>query len=408
MSETAENRGWVSRLIRAAMILVFAVAALELAVRLFVFPDWRALSPQILIEHPVFLRFSGPDLTVRQYDPPNFDIVVETNDKGFRDRRTGFDKDLAGLWLCGGSNVFGTGVNNDETMEAQLEKHGFRVANIAAEGSQIEIETRVMRYLMREGHKPKAVVCAITTPGAIYDTVDKGWLQRFDDPLPDEDSIAKPVAAIESAADTLWFAVNRVVPITEDGTAFSILAAKARLVKSSAIYGALKYGVGEIPPLYNWMRSKGYIADSDLHISGQPGLYLKDLPESEERRIANMGKFLVRVRDMIRDRLGVPFGIVLVPTQHQVYPAKFDKYLAHFGLDPAAYDLSLPNRRMSEMLSEAGIPSLDLRPPLLARNDEQLTFINNGHLNPRGQEVAAEVIAPWIEDALGITPEATQ
>lgn len=384
------------------MVLIFLVAALELFIRLFVFPDWRDLSPQILKPHPVFLRFSAPDLSVRQYDPPNFDVLIETNSLGFRDRRDGFDEDLAGLWLCGGSNVFGTGVNNDETMAAQIERFGYRVANIAAEGSQIEIEARVIRYLIREGFRPKAVICAITTPGAIYDTVEKGWLQQFDAPLPDADAVAKPVADIRSAADRLWFAVNSVVPITEDGTAFSVLAAKARLVKSSAIYGALKYGVGEIPALYDWLRQRGYIADSDLHISGEADLYLKDLPAMQVARVANMGRFLVRVRDLVQDQLGVPFGIVLVPTQHQVYPAKFARYLAHNGLNPTDYDLSLPNRRMEEMLSAYGIPSLDLRAPLLARNDEALTFINNGHLNPRGQEVAAETIAPWIASTLGI------
>lgn len=402
MTDGITHTGWISRLIRCCLVLIFAVAALELFVRLFVFPDWRDLSPQILEPHPVFLRFSAPDLSARQYDPPNFDVLIETNSLGFRDRREGFEQDLAGLWLCGGSNVFGTGVNNDETMASQIEKFGYRVANLAAEGSQIEIETRVMRYLMREGFRPKAVICAITTPGAIYDTVDKGWLQQFDAPLPEADAIAKPVAKIQSAADRLWFAVNRVVPITEDGTAFSVLAAKARLVKSSAIYGALKYGVGEIPPLYDWLRQRGYIADSDLHISGEADLYLKDLPEKQVVRLANMGRFLVRLRDLVQERLGVPFGIVLVPTQHQVYPARFTKYLAHNGLNPAAYDLSLPNRRLAEILSASGIPSLDLRPPLLARNDEALTFINNGHLNPRGQEVAAEYIAPWIASALGV------
>ncbi|MEQ8711277.1 MAG: hypothetical protein RIC36_20015 [Rhodospirillales bacterium] len=402
MKDTAVHTGWVSRLLRAGMVLIFLVAALELFIRLFVFPDWRDLSPQILKPHPVFLRFSAPDLSVRQYDPPNFDVLIETNSLGFRDRRDGFDEDLAGLWLCGGSNVFGTGVNNDETMAAQIERFGYRVANIAAEGSQIEIEARVIRYLIREGFRPKAVICAITTPGAIYDTVEKGWLQQFDAPLPDADAVAKPVADIRSAADRLWFAVNSVVPITEDGTAFSVLAAKARLVKSSAIYGALKYGVGEIPALYDWLRQRGYIADSDLHISGEADLYLKDLPAMQVARVANMGRFLVRVRDLVQDQLGVPFGIVLVPTQHQVYPAKFARYLAHNGLNPTDYDLSLPNRRMEEMLSAYGIPSLDLRAPLLARNDEALTFINNGHLNPRGQEVAAETIAPWIASTLGI------
>ncbi|MEQ9199573.1 MAG: hypothetical protein RLN80_06260 [Rhodospirillales bacterium] len=402
MKDTAVHTGWVSRLLSAGMVLIFLVAALELFIRLFVFPDWRDLSPQILKPHPVFLRFSAPDLSVRQYDPPNFDVLIETNSLGFRDRRDGFDEDLAGLWLCGGSNVFGTGVNNDETMAAQIERFGYRVANIAAEGSQIEIEARVIRYLIREGFRPKAVICAITTPGAIYDTVEKGWLQQFDAPLPDADAVAKPVADIRSAADRLWFAVNSVVPITEDGTAFSVLAAKARLVKSSAIYGALKYGVGEIPALYDWLRQRGYIADSDLHISGEADLYLKDLPAMQVARVANMGRFLVRVRDLVQDQLGVPFGIVLVPTQHQVYPAKFARYLAHNGLNPTDYDLSLPNRRMEEMLSAYGIPSLDLRAPLLARNDEALTFINNGHLNPRGQEVAAETIAPWIASTLGI------
>ena len=103
----------------------------------------------------------------------------------------------------------------------------------------------------------------------------------------------------------------------------------------------------------------------------------------------------------------MPFGVVLVPTQHQIYPEKFDKYVSHFGLTREAYDLSLPNKRISEALEEIGIPVLDLRLPLLSRKGEALTFINNGHLNPKGQNVAAAEILPWIERRLGVTPVAS-
>ena len=408
MSESGlRGRKWPRRVGVLALAGLLVVAATEVAFRVIVFPDWRSLSPQILVPHPVFLRFSASNLVLRQYDPPNFDVTIRTNSRGFRDREQGFEEDLAGVWLCGGSNVFGTGVNNEETMAAQIEKAGHRVANLAAEGSQIEIETRVIRHLMREGHRPKAVICVITTPGAIYDTVEKGWLDRFDDPLPKADGLVKKVAKIRSAADLFWHTVNEVVPITEQGTIFSVLAVKARLVKSSATYGWLKYGVSEIPAAFEWFRRKGIVADADHHISGRPELYLKEIPEPQIRQIRNMVRFVGRLRDLIRTELHVPFGVVLVPTQHQIYPEKFDKYVSHFGLTRESYDLSLPNKRMSKALEDIGIPALDLRPALLSRNDEALTFINNGHLNPKGQNVAAAEIVPWIERKLGVTPVAS-
>lgn len=403
MSAITRKNGWTSRIIRFLLVVVFIVSLAEMITRVIIFSDWRALSPQILKPHPIFLRFSAPDLSIRQYDPPNFDVRIETNSFGFRDRREGFDEDLAGVWLCGGSNVFGTGVENEETMAAQIEQHGYRVANLAAEGSQMEIEARVIRYLAAQGYKPKAVICVITTPGGIYDFADR--IKQFDVPLPSAESAAMPMEKLQGAADLFAFTVNSVIPITEPGTAFSVLALKARMVKSSAVYGAAKYGVGEFPVFYRWLMSRGYIADADLHISGHTDLYALQLEAMSTRRIANMGRFVKRLKNYVDSELQVPFGIVLVPTQHQIYPEKFDYYLDHFGLDPDAYDLALPNKRMIAVLEAAGIPTLDLRPRLLARNAEKLTFINNGHLNPRGQEVAAGEVAAWLASRLGIRSE---
>jgi hypothetical protein len=98
----------------------------------------------------------------------------------------------------------------------------------------------------------------------------------------------------------------------------------------------------------------------------------------------------------------VPFGVVSLSTGIQVHPdpAARAAYLRKLGIA----DLFYPGRRLAAFGRAAGIPVLDLAPPLaeLAARDRAFLhgFANTppgeGHWNPSGHAAAAPLIAAWL------------
>jgi hypothetical protein len=98
----------------------------------------------------------------------------------------------------------------------------------------------------------------------------------------------------------------------------------------------------------------------------------------------------------------VPFGVVSLSTGIQVHPdpAARAAYMRKLGVA----DLFYPGRRLSAFGRAAGIPVLDLAPPLAnlaARTGQPLHGFANtqpaeGHWNARGHAAAAPLIARWL------------
>lgn len=398
--DTKPGAGFVRKLLLSVVFALLLVGLAEISFRWIIFPEWKLLSQRLHVEHPVYLRFNAPNVSVRQFDPPSFDAIVTTNAGGFRDRRIGFEKDLAGIWVCGGSTTFGSGIEDDDIFAAKLEEYGYRIANLSAEGSQIVIESRVIRDLARRGHRPRAVICVITTPGGIKPFGDQ--LGEFDRPLPENGAGRRTTD--KSAIRVLTDTIEDVLPANSPGYLFSGIALKTRLVKNSAIYGAVKFGVGRVPALHKLSLDLGLRRDADLHMSGRPGLFAKELNTKLRERIDGMAAFTARLDKWIQDYLGVPFSIVILPSHHQIHPEKFAKYLRHTGRRAVDYDINLANSRFIRALRDRGLKVLDASPALIAANDRSLTFANNAHLNRAGHAIVARSIAGWLEDELDISP----
>jgi hypothetical protein len=100
------------------------------------------------------------------------------------------------------------------------------------------------------------------------------------------------------------------------------------------------------------------------------------------------------VADCRRRRVAVAF--VLIPDEFQVNPAVLDRAVRDAGVDRAAVDLELPQRRLSAFCGERGVPCLDL---LGAFRGEPDTYApRDTHWNIRGNRLAAERIAAWLQD----------
>lgn len=106
-------------------------------------------------------------------------------------------------------------------------------------------------------------------------------------------------------------------------------------------------------------------------------------------RLAEHRRVVMRLRDDARDR-HVPLAVILMPEREQVYGQLSD----------------LPNRMVSAMLADLGLPVIDLLPTLrqaAASHPHLWHEIIEGHLSPEGHQVVARILADWLASR----PEAT-
>jgi len=98
----------------------------------------------------------------------------------------------------------------------------------------------------------------------------------------------------------------------------------------------------------------------------------------------------------------VPFAVVVLTTGMQVNPDAAVR--AAFMRKLGVADLFYPGRRLAELGRAAGIPVLDLAPPLYRLASQDHVFLHGfantppgeGHWNGRGHAAAAALIAPWL------------
>ena len=90
----------------------------------------------------------------------------------------------------------------------------------------------------------------------------------------------------------------------------------------------------------------------------------------------------------------IPLLVVLIPAEMQVYPQRFESLLAAQKLEPAGFDLSLPNRRWNAIAQDLDIPILDLLPLFRMHASGPYLYMSlDGHLTSEGNQLAGEAIA---------------
>ena len=379
---------------------VFLVAAMELAFRVVVFPDYRSLMQDMYEPHSVFGHYNKPNLEVRRFSPLNYDVINHTNRLGQRGLDRDMERELKGIWVAGGSNTFGGYVGDDEVYSTRLRGLGFWAANLASEGHDMTMQTLVIRDLAARGYRPRAVILALTFFNSVQDYDDRlGNLTR---PLggvaPEVETrrTESPAASrLASAVKGLW----SLVPT-------SFMALRARLIKNSAVYGWLKVGVMGIPALREWTLRLRLRADLDLVYKNSVDLLRPLGPQNPAPRlIASTANYVTALKDIVRESLGVPFGVVLLPNHHQIYPQRFERFVRHFGLQGQGLDPVPPIDALAATLRARDIPVLDTQPALRRANARMLVFPDDAHLNAEGHAIVAPAVAQWLVHDLHLSPE---
>ncbi len=102
---------------------------------------------------------------------------------------------------------------------------------------------------------------------------------------------------------------------------------------------------------------------------------------------------------------GARFAVVVFPTRFQVDDALWEEHARKIGLDPARYDLRIPQRALGQWSAAAGVTVLDLLEPFRSSNVSNTFYYRlDAHWNPPGHRLAAESILAGLRAGRMIEP----
>jgi hypothetical protein len=399
--ERTEQAGRGRATARAIAILVVGLivfATLEVLVRVAVLPEWRDLARTPFEHHAIYRTFQKPNLAIRRYNPKNYDVVNRTNSLGFRDREAGFESDLSGLWVSGMSNSFAGGVNDQEVYAHRLQaEYGYANALLASEGHTLADQIAVMRHLASQGRRPRAVILELTLYNALgrYD----GIAELLSRPLSPARAPAAGGASETGRARFLRQLHDAFGQIAE----VDFIGIKARLVNNSATYVYAKVLINEAPVLRDLALRLGLRADAALAVP-MPVTMLEPSGSADDDMIASTAQAVGALERWVSERLGVPFGVVLIPSPQQRNAAWLERYARSQGRRPEDLDPGRPYRLLRDQLRRRGVNVLDLI-GTLGEADPPLNFPDDGHLTARGHELLASAIAHWLARDLDLRPD---
>jgi len=381
------------RLLKSLVWIALIVGGLELAARHVLFPQYTAMLPDMYWQHPVLGHYNKPNLTVRRYNPMNYDVTNRTNSIGMRGLEENRKKELAGVWVAGGSNTFGGYIEDDDVFPAALSRHGISAANLASEGHSISHQTAMIRMLWKQGYRPKAVILVLTMYYAIAD--HSRGLRELRMPVVDNtvvSSVKKPTARENLRLAVMGF--GEALP-----TRFQSL--RARLLRSSALYGWFKVGIMGIPALRDWTLRNGFRNDLDFVRNFDLDL-LRPLTTDNAagKKVVSTANYVAAVRSLVEDQFGVPFGVLLLPAHHQLHPDNFKRFVDHYGLGAEDLDPLRPLSALKRELRQRGVKTLDAFPSLRDSGIRRFTFPDDGHLTAPAHAVVAKVLAGWLKDGM--------
>jgi hypothetical protein len=397
-SSSNENRINSGRIFAWLFYLLVALAAIELCFRLIVFPDWRIVSKVPFKTHPIYGTFQKPNLNIRRYNPPNYDVVNRTNSLGFRDREKGFEADLSNIWIAGLSNSYGGFVEDTEVFSRVLEdRYGYRNALLASEGHTIANQVSVMRHLHSQRYKPVIVVLELTLDNALRSYKDSIAILKSPIHIPKS---ADSAQASERASASL---VRRARKIYGDLRHLDFISIKSRLINNSAVYAWLKVGVNAIPAFRAYTLKLGIRADVAVAGSTPIEILKTDGTTAHDYLITELSDYTALIGAWVRANLDADFAVVLIPSSRHLNLDWFARYVRAEGVSGRQMDPARPYRLLKKALEDRGVPVLGMAEPLQNAN-QFLNFPDDGHLNAVGHALVAKHLAKWLAARFDMKP----
>lgn len=320
-----------------------------------------------------------PNKTACFVSKHEFRTKIKINSAGMRDKecniaRTDGKKRIA---ILGDSFTSSLGVYDNETFAKVMEEKlltGTEVLNFGVNGygptqELLLLQTKAIKY------RPDLVIMVVYV-GNDFDDIGgvSDWI----------DGYLRPKAVIDSEGKLNFDGIP--VPISEKHVRMKKIKPKCELPRSHLIDFIDKF-----------------IHRNKYSVSIMPSevrLCKKNYNDDTRKSFRLMGAIIKETNEYCRKE-GVKFMVAIAPTIVQVYESRYWKEIKKkYNLNESDYDIMQPNKILSGICNNAGIPMIDLTEPLKSATESgnDTYYLANQHWNKAGEQIAAETIVKYIKE----------
>jgi len=378
---------------------VLAVGLLEICARLF-FP----MSDFFWQWDPVIGSKLVPGKHGRSVKPGSFDVQVEANSVGFRDREHAVEKPagVKRIVVLGDSFMEAIQVRFEESLphllEQKLQSRGpTEVINISVSGTGTAREYLALReYGLR--YKPDLVLVFFVGNDISDNSKKLQGLSYY------------PYPQVTATGDVARDDAGRPLFMPFADQTSSLGAITGVLRDHSKGYRLAREVVETSPGVNRLLYSLGLISTPPETVNAPSGdnfgfyeIYRVQPKPAWAEAWKVTEQMMLATRDLAKAN-GSEFAIVLIPAAWEVETKAWDDILDRLpAMKSTAVDRDQPARLLSEFLQQNGVPVVNLVPDLRshAQAGEQLYLRGDAHWTPAGHVAATDLVAGPAEQLLG-------
>ena len=126
------------------------------------------------------------------------------------------------------------------------------------------------------------------------------------------------------------------------------------------------------------------------------GIFMRDFADGDEV----FEVFTANLRTARELTGSTPLHLAFFPQRFQQSEREWAAQISYYALNPERFDLELPNRQLAKICSQEKLNCLDLLPAFRERGQELLHYPYDMHWNDAGNQLAGDVIADYLLEAL--------
>jgi hypothetical protein len=359
------------------LAIALVLGAAELAVRLIPGASYNQ-DEQLAMCRPdasTIWRYR-PDISL-SYKAPEFDMQIRTNADGLRGGPVSPSDDIATILVIGDSFTFGWGVTEDQRYSEVI---GRLIAQ-AVPGTQVRI--------INAGY----------------------WMYTFDQQLVLMKQLIARYHPKVVVQDFYWMHIRTLFghqyERAADGTLLAVTDSKIMVNER----GVLKFrsDLLERPPLHSQLVAfvARAILNRDLRErAGEWMGYMRPGPQNADLWAVTEALVDETIRTV--RAAGIAYIPFLLPVSIEFPGGNWANVGWGGSTPPADVDVTLPGARLAAMFARRGVDIVELAPRMRARaaghDGPALYYPQDGHWTAAGHALAAEILAPYVTQALAPQP----
>lgn len=372
------SKSWLPKLFLLAGSLAVAAVVAEVLLR-------RVFHAAPLLDVDIYYLDAAGNLRMRpgirrRHVTRLWDVTIDINQEGFRDRVRPVTSQVAPILGLGDSFAFGWGVNLENTYLYLLEEslarvQPIRVVKAGTPGTGPGDQFRLLEAVW-DRYRPQLVILSFFV-GNDFTDVQMGGVEQFDvkdglllrrelRPGPWQDSLRQKLAR---SSHLLQF--MRAVQLDWQ---------RRRAASFSAPHTAL--------------------AARDPWLAEFAKIHLREYPPETARAVRQTLECLDRFQSFCTQHQA-GFVLMVIPRSIQVYPEELQEWRSAFQIPDQDVDADHPQRVLHDWAAGRGALLLDLLPAFRQYRSEhpgeKLYYYPDAHFNPAGHRLTAALLADFLE-----------